>query len=133
MNIKRFAAAAIVLFIFMFVYESLVHGKLLVQLYLETPNLWRGKDQMMAYMPFNLFIMAMLAIWISFFFTRIYKNGGWKNGLRFGLYLGVLSGIQAAGAYFYLPISATLALVWFLIYLIETTVGGLLIGAIYRE
>ncbi len=133
MNIKRFVAAAVALFVFIFAYESFVHGFLLMGLYNETPTIWRSYNQMMAFMPFNIVMMALITIWISFIFTRLFKEGGWKNGIHFGVYFGVLSGIQAAGAYYYLPISGILAASWFIAYIIESIVGGLLIGLIYRK
>lgn len=133
MNIKRFLSAAIVLFVFIFGYESFVHGVMLKSLYLETPSIWRNYNQMMEYAPFNIGIMVLLSLWITFIFTRLFKEGGWSNGLRFGFYFGVLSSIQAIGAYYYLPISALLAACWFVAYLIESILGGLLIGCIYRR
>lgn len=74
----------------------------------------------------------MLFIWITFIFTRLFKIGGWKNGFQFGIYLGVFSGIQAAGAYYYLPIIATLAVAWFIASVIECLLGAVLISTIYR-
>lgn len=133
MNIKRFLVAAVALFAFIFVYESGVHGFLLKPIYLETPSLWRSCDQMMAYMPFNIVIMGLIAFWLTFIFTRLFQEGGLKNGLHFGVYLGVLSAIQALGAYFYLPISETLAACWFATYLVESILGGCLIGLIYKK
>lgn len=133
MNIKRFFAAFVVLFLFIFGYETLIHGFLLKTLYLETPSIWRSYEQMMQYAPFNTVIMVLIAFWITFIFTRLFREGGARNGLRFGLYFGILSGIQAAGAYYYLPISAMLAVCWFGAYVIESLVGGYLIGLIYRK
>ena len=133
MNIKRFFLAFIALFLFIFGYETLVHGFLLKSLYFETPTIWRNYDQMVSYAPFNTVIMGVIALWITFIFTQLFKEGGAKNGLRFGFYFGVLSGIQAAGAYYYLPISAMLALCWFGAYIVESLIGGYLIGLIYRK
>ena len=56
MNFKRFLAATVVLFVFILIYETIVHGFLLVSLYNATPLLWRNQQQMMAY--FHL-------IWLS--------------------------------------------------------------------
>lgn len=60
MNYKRFLAAASVLFIFICIYETLVHGFLLTSLYNTTPLVWRNQQQMMAYIPFNIAIMILL-------------------------------------------------------------------------
>ena len=133
MNMKRFLSAVVVLFLFMLGFETLVRGVLLKQIYLQTPSIWRSYPDMQAYVPFNTFMMVLIAFWITFIFTRLFKEGGIENGLRFGLYFGVLSSMQAVGAYFYLPISASLAMYWFIAYLVESLVGGFLIGLIYRK
>lgn len=117
----------------MFGYETWIHGFLLKSVYLETPTIWRNYAQMMSYIPFNTAMMGLIAFWLTFIFTRLFKEGGAKNGLRFGLYFGVLSGIQAAGAYYYLPISIMLAGYWFIAYVLESIIGGYLIGLIYRK
>ncbi len=133
MNIKRYLTTVIALFIFIFAYETLIHGLLLLSLYSQTPNIWRPFAQMQTYVPFNVGIMLFLALWITFIFTRFFPTGGLKNGIRFGFYIGMLSGIQAAGAYYYLPISSSLAVAWFIFGVIESVLGGALIGFIYRQ
>ncbi len=131
MNIKRFLLAAVSLFIFIYVYEYAVHVHLLTGLYLQTPNIWRA--DLASYAPFNYVIMALLAIWNSFIFTRFYPSGGVKNGLLFGFYVGILAAIQAAGAYYYLPITFSLTLAWFIAMFIECLIGGALIGLVYKR
>lgn len=132
MNYKRFISAVVALFMLLFAYETVVHGFLLKGIYLETPSIWRHYKEMIGYQPFNIAVMALTSIWLVFIFSCLFKEGGWKNGLKFGLYIGLLSGIQAAGAWYYLPISALLAGYWFLGYLIQSVIGGLIIGLIYR-
>lgn len=133
MNISRFLSAVVALFVFMFGYETWVHAVLLKDIYHQTPSIWRSYEQMIQYTPFNTLLMGLTAFWLTFIFTRLFKEGGFKNGLRFGIYIGVLSGMQAAGAYFYLPISGLLAFYWFIAYLVESILGGYLIGLIYKR
>jgi len=133
MNIPRYIAACMVLFLFIYGYETLVHGVLLATLYGQTPTIWRDYDHMLAYVPFNVAIMILITLWLTFIFSRLFKTSGWRNGLRFGFYFGVLSGIQAAGAYYYLPISVTLSICWFIANVVEGLVGGVIIGLIYRH
>lgn len=133
MNFKRYILAVIALFVFIFAYESVVHGMVLINIYKETPSIWRTYDEMLTFAPFNRILMTILALWITFIFTRFYKTGGWKNGFKFGIYMGVLAGIQAAGALFYLPISELLAGAWFVTYIVESVIGGLIIGSIYHH
>lgn len=133
MNFSRFIFAVIALFIFIFVYEAMVHGYLLMGLYSQTPDVWRPIAEMKSYTLFNTAIMGFLSVWLAFMFTCFYRHGGAKNGLRFGFLIGVLSGLQAAGAYFYLPISLLLACAWFAAMLVESILGGFIIGLIYRN
>lgn len=133
MNVKRYIFAAIALFVFCYIYEVVAHGMLLVSIYQQTPDLWRSYDEMVYFAPYNYAVMAALSLWLTFIFTRFYSEGGLNKGLKFGFYIGVLAGIQAAGALFYLPISEVLAGLWFVTYLVECTIGGLIIGAIYRK
>lgn len=99
---------------------------------MQTPDIWRSYTDMQAFIPFNLTLQIIFAVWLAFIFTQFFKNGGWKAGLKFGFYIGVLSALQACGAYFYLPISSTLAAYWFISMLIEGVLGGLILGLAYR-
>lgn len=130
---KRFFMAAVALFIFVYAYESFVHGVLLMPLYNETPTIWREYSQMKSLMLYNVAVAALISLWLTFIFTRLFKEGGVKNGLTFGVFFGVLASLQAAGAYFYLPISMMLAANWFIVYFIESIVGGMIIGAILAK
>ncbi|MDF1758593.1 MAG: hypothetical protein P1U74_09905 [Legionellaceae bacterium] len=133
MNVKRFISAVISLFAFIFLYEWFVHGVLLSNIYQLTPSVWRSYDELQAYLPYNTMLMGIISLWVVFIFTRFYPEGGCKNGVHFGVYLGIFSAIQAIGAYFYLPIPMELPCYWFIAYLIENLLGGILIGFIYRR
>ncbi len=133
MNIKRFISAAVVLFGFIFLYEWLVHGMLLQNIYQETASVWRSHEEMQSYLHFNFLLIAVVSLWATFIFTRFYPDGGWNKGLCFGAYLGIFSGIQAFAAYFYIPIPLILAVAWFIASFVEYLIGGVLIGAIYRK
>ncbi len=133
MNVKRFLAASVVLFGFIFLYEWLVHGMLLQGMYEETASVWRAHEEMQKYLHFNFVLIAVVALWATLMFTRFYQDGGIGNGLCFGIYMGIFSGIQAFAAYFYLPIPVMLAAYWLLSSFMEYVIGGVLIGAIYRR
>mgnify|MGYP001175935137 CR=1 FL=1 len=133
MNMKRFLGAAIVLFGFIFAYEWVVHGMLLTQIYESTASVWRPHEQMVSFFPMNILLIGVVAFWLTFIFTRFYPEGGCGQGIQFGIYVGILSGIQAFAAFFYLPIPAVLAGYWFVASAIECIMGGLLIGLIYKK
>ena len=131
MNFKRYLGAAALLFLFIFLYEGVVHGVILSSIYAETEHLWRSEKAMMALMPFRIMTQGVIALWLAYIFAKLFPNGGVRNGVRFGLYLGGWSAIQAMSSYLWLPISLELAALWFVVYLVESVAGGLILGFMY--
>lgn len=133
MNVIRFLIAVVVMLIVMFFYEWIAHGGLLIEVYNQTPQLWRTQEEMFIYLPVNLGILVALAAWFVFVFSQIFPEGGVGKGFLFGLYFGVFAGLEAAASYYYLPIGAALAASWFVLGLIELLLCGAVVGAIYRK
>lgn len=133
MNVKRYLGASLALFIFVFFYEWLVHGVLLMNTYHQTAALWRTQHDMAALMPLGFVFQIIGAAWATFAFTKFYKNGGVKNGVTFGILLGVLAGIWASSTYIWMPIPAMLAWSWFFACAIKFLIGGAIIGYIYHK
>jgi len=133
MNVKRYFGAALALFVFIFFYEWLVHGVLLMHSYEQTAPLWRTFQEMKSYMPFAWLVHLFTAAWFTFAFAKFYKNGGVKQGLHFGLFVGVIMGIYAASSYIWMPISAMLAWGWLLSSIVKFLVGGVIVGKLYRK
>ncbi|MBS0614994.1 MAG: hypothetical protein JSR58_00390 [Verrucomicrobia bacterium] len=133
MNLKRFIGATVVLVVFLYFYEWLIHGVLLMNTYNETPNLWRPMQQMQSMMSLSLLFRVLMGGWFTYIFTKFHKDGGVENGLRFGCYLGIFAGIMAASTFMWLPISAKLAWAWFINNIVQFVAGGAIIGSIYRK
>jgi hypothetical protein len=132
MNVKRYLLAALALFVFFFLYEWLVNGVLLTGAYMESPQVWRSEADMASKMPIYLMVQIILAAWVAFIFTRLFKEGGVANGLLFGLYFGVFAGFLTSAWYLWLPVSGILGWAWFATGFFESIFGGLIIGAIYK-
>lgn len=133
MDFKRYIAATLALFAYIFFYEGFVHGYLLMGIYHETPAVWRDFAAMQANMSIAMCYQFALAAWTAFAFTKIYPQGGITKGLLFGLYFGVFAGILTASWYLWLPVSAKLSLSWFTSGIGEGLGGGLALGAIYKR
>lgn len=133
MNVKRYLAAVIGLFIFIFLYEFLVHGVLLMNMYQATSTVWRNLAEMQANMPLAMGFQLAFSAWTAFVFTQLYKDGGLKNGLLFGLYFGVFAGILTASWYLHLPVPAVLGWSWFASGIVEGLGAGAVLGLIYHE
>lgn len=133
MNFKRFLGAAIAAFIFVFIFDWIVHGILLVDWYHETPQVWRQAQDMAANMSLAMLIQLVLIAWITFAFTQFYPEGGIRNGLFYGLFIGVFAGILMSEWYLWLPVASNLAWSWLTSGIAKGVGIGLVLGAIYRR
>jgi MFS family permease len=133
MNVKRYVMAALAAFVFLQAFEFLWHGLLLHDLYYEpTKQLWRPESEMGAFFPVAVAVGLLFAAVVAFIFTRHYENRGPGEGLRFGLYIGLLIGLVMFGFYPYLPIPLGLAVLWFVGGVIEGVGMGLVLALVYR-
>lgn len=133
MNNNRYLISVIAGFVFVFIYEFIVHGFLLIPTYAMTPYLWRGQDEMLSLFPISVSVQFIMVAVLCFIFTRHYEDKGIKEGIRFGTMIGLLMGIGSFGMYTYMPISFTLALSWFASILIETIGLGILFAKLYKD
>ncbi|MFT4553503.1 MAG: hypothetical protein ACI9S8_002143 [Chlamydiales bacterium] len=129
MNIKRCAMAALAAFVFVFLYDMLVHGYLLQSLYMETPDLWRPMEEH----KFSFMILSQLAYsgMAAYIFTLNYEDGGAPEGIRFGLLIGCLVGSIQIGTQGYLPISTTLTASWVIQEIIRGLGTGIILSLVY--
>lgn len=133
MNFRQYLLSTFVLFIFIFLYELFIQGFVLMGMYEATANVWRDFKEMEANMPLAMSFQLALSAWIAFAFSQLYKEGGIKNGLLFGLFFGGFAGILTASWYLWLNVPAKLGLCWLMSGIGEGLVGGLVLGSIYRK
>lgn len=133
MNMKRFIVATIAGFAFIFLYEFLVHGHLLLPIYEETADLWRPKESMEAFMPWMTGIQFLFAAILCFIYTRNYESKGLEEGVRFGVMFGLLFAVMAFSPYVWMPISMTLAVAWAVTTFVEVLLLGIIFSAIYKK
>lgn len=132
MNIKRFVIASITVFLVIQGVDWLVHGLLLSGWYSQLTGLWR--TNMMELM----WVMVLGSLFFSFMFVFIFIKGyegkGILEGIRYGLYIGLLLYISGMlGQYAMYPIPIELALVWICYGVIEMMVAGAVAAALYRS
>jgi hypothetical protein len=128
MNWKQFFFAFIAAFVFIFVFGFLWHAKLMHSAYQEVPTLWRTAPD------FPWLILGQLVM--AFFLTMLYAHFTSAGGAGSGAKLGILVALLYIG----------LDLIWFAVQplttkilggfivgdLIEFTIAGAIIGAIYK-
>jgi len=71
MNTKNFFLSWLAVFITIFIVDMVIHGKILSDLYHQTANLWRPKNQMNAFMPWMMLgTVTLLNLIPPFFLAR---------------------------------------------------------------
>ncbi len=134
MNVKRLILTFVVIYIAGVGIDYLIHEKLLDEAYESTKTVWRPEAEMNSMVWIMWVIRAITCFFFVFFFAKGYEGRGILEGLRFGLYMGLLMSIPMAyGSYFALPIPYSLALQWFLYGLGSWIVLGFLAALLYRR
>lgn len=133
MNFPRYLLSTVALFVFIFLYEMLVHGFVLAGIYEATANVWRDFAEMEANIPLAICFQLALSAWTAFVFSQAYPKGGIQNGLLFRLFFGGFAGILTASWYLWLNVPAKLGVIWLFNGMGEGVGGGLVLGSIYRN
>ncbi len=129
---KKSVLAIVLVFITWSILDFVIHGILLEGAYQETAHLWRPMGEM------NMGLMYLVGLIATICFVCLYSilinPKSLLTGLKYGFIFGVGTGISMGyGSYCVMPVSHCLALVWFLGTLVETCVGGLLVGMIVKD
>ncbi len=136
MNVQRWLFAAVAAFLVFAVLETFIRGALLEGMYRQTATVWRPEADMRDVIWLEWVGYLIFAVLFSLIYTKGYKRqrGGWQQGLRYGLYIGLLLvPMSSLSRYVMLPIPGALAFYWFVAGMIEAAAVGITVGAIYRE
>lgn len=131
MNYKRFILTVLVAFIFVFLYEFLIHAVLLMDSYSDLAYLWRAEgEEKMEILFLSQFLFSLFAV---FLYTRNHEGKGVTEGLRFGLYLGLIMAVVGLGSYAFMPIPFSLTFAWMLTSFVECLGIGVIASVLYRN
>lgn len=129
---KRILLGTLAVFVAWSILDFVIHGLILTDAYAATAQLWRPMEEMKAG-PMYLAVLVSSAVFVTIYGLFV-SDKGLGRGLRFGLLFGVGAGVSMGlGSYAFMPISASIALGWFLGTVVEAAVAGLLAGVIVRE
>jgi hypothetical protein len=129
---KKVLIGFVVTFILLEVLDILVHGVILMSAYQATQNVWR--PDMMQKMWILHIVKIVAAFIISFIFSKGYEGKGMMEGMRFGLYMGVLMSMgMAYGTYAMIAIPYSLALQWFIYGVIEYIIVGIGLALVFGK
>lgn len=131
MNKKRYVISLFAVFVFVALYEFLVHGFLLMDLYTQTKELWRPEEE--SNMLFIFMSQLGFSAVAAYIFTLNYEDKGIGEGIRFGLCIGMLLGSIDIGTYCYMPIPMVLMLSWVLASLLKGLGSGVVLSLVYKR
>lgn len=131
MNMKKTMLSILGVMIVSFGVDFLIHGVLMTELYTSTAHLWRSMDEMGPLKSvINDWIFAILFVLFYLFVTT---NKTCKNGVKFGLWHGLISGFTMMSMMNYMPIPSTIAVSWFFASLVKSMLLGALVGCVTQD
>ncbi len=153
---KQCFISVIALFVFLYAFEYVLNGHVLMGMYNETPQLWRSPEEMAQYAPWFPVRYLLLAMVITCLFKKMCKcdNVGGntaeasaevpacgtgkpccpsKKAVCFGTKIGLLMGILAASCYIWMPISGMLAIAWLVSHIIEGIGIGIVLACVWKK
>ena len=131
MNVKRYIAASLAVFVAGVVLDYVIQAVILKSAYEATQSVWRPDVASKAWII--VLVDLIIAFPFTYIFVKGYEGKGMLEGVRFGAIVGILIGLPMSyGMYAVLPIPHSLALQWFLYGLIEVILMGITAAAVYR-
>ena len=131
MNWKNFFITFIVLYILGFALNFVIHGVILAATYNSLNDVWRpDMDRLM-------WVQAVTALFLTFFFIYIFARGregkGIMEGLRYGLIIwGFMSIPSIYGQYMAYPLPYSLVLKWLVADLVVMVILGITVSLLYK-
>ncbi len=136
MNYSRIALAAIAATVAYFAFGGLLFGVLpqVRDEFRKYPAVYRSQESIKAVMPFGMAAMFLAILVLAVIYAMAYRGG---SGLAEGARFGVLVGVFAVGAfvlhnYVNLNIGLKITVQQAVVYLVQWTLVGIVIGSIYK-
>jgi len=111
--------------------DFIMHGLILGPTYQSTPQIWRPMGEMITGLIYASTLIG--AVCFVLIYALMIQAKSLAAGIQYGLLFGFGTGFSMGfGSYAVMPIPITLAVIWFLGFLCEATVAGLLTAAIIK-
>ena len=133
---KKLWIGFIVIFIAMAVLNMIIHGFILSSTYQtdEVSKIMRPESEMNSMMWIYYVVYIIQAFFFTFIFSKGYEGKGIIEGVRYGLYMGLLMATPMAYAsYAMYPMPYSLALQWFIYGIIQYIILGVIIALVYKN
>lgn len=129
--IKGMLLAGITAFVFVFIFDFVVHGFLMKEQYEATMNVWRPQAEANVYvMLLSQFLFAMA---IAFFYPIVSPDKKSKKAVPFAIGLALVMAMPQIATYSYLPIPITISLLWTAATFVEVFGASFLVAKIFNR
>ena len=130
--IKRIVIAVVAIVVVWSVLDFIIHGLILQNSYAATPELWRPQDEIK--MPLIQLSVLVTSIAFVLIYAKFISDKSVEVAVKYGLLFGLAAGISMSlGMYAVMPLPDMMPVVWFLGTLVESALGGLLVGVIVKS
>ncbi|MBY0371193.1 hypothetical protein K2X33_10940 [bacterium] len=132
-NVKRLILATLAVIVFFFVSNFVIHEVMLKSTYEATMTLWRDKPTMESMMIWMLVAQILIAKYGTFIFVKGYEGKGMIEGIRFGIYMGLLTTGYTLIQFVTTPIPGSLAWAWIWTGMVQWIVAGMIAACVYKR
>ena len=128
---KRIILATLAVFALWSALDFVIHGLILGETYKATAQIWRPMAEMkMGLIRIVTLISAVVFVCI---YAGFVSNKTVCRAIQYGVLFGIGAGVSMGyGTYAVLPMPYKIALVWFLGTVVETALGGWVLGLIVK-
>jgi hypothetical protein len=130
---KKYWLGVVVVFMGMTILSIIIHGVLLSSAYQTEPyrSIMRPQAEMMGMMWIYYVVYLIQALFFTLIFLKGYEGKGIIEGVRYGIYMGLLMATPMAYAsYAMYPMPYSLAFQWFVYGFVEYVILGVLLAAV---
>jgi hypothetical protein len=133
MNAGRYVLGSVVVALYFYLYEWLLHGIIMSKSYSEQMSLFRPDAESGIFLFWMLLGLVILAFGFCFIFLKGYENKGIGEGFRYGLYVGLAFAVtNVLIEYSVFPFPGGWVISWIIGYLIMMILAGIIFAAIYK-
>ena len=133
MNAGRYVLGSVVVALYFYLYEWLLHGIIMSKSYNEQLGLFRPDIESGIFLFWMLLGLVIMAFGFCFIFLKGYENKGIGEGFRYGLYVGITFAVSTALIeYSVFPFPGSWVISWIIGYMIMMILAGIIFAAIYK-
>jgi hypothetical protein len=127
---KGMILAGVAAFVFVFIFEFVVHGFVMKGLYETTLNVWRPQAE--SNMLVMLLSQFLFAVAVAFFYPIVGPDKDCKKAMPFGFGLGLVMAMPQIASYSYLPIPISISLAWAAASFIKALGSALIVAKVFN-